>query len=67
MSLAVAIALVSCGLFFLAGLAAGVWKYRCIMTSANAQAPVYVDVCHHSSLLYTFACLILTKFAKRSA
>jgi hypothetical protein len=67
MSLAVAIALVSCGLFFLAGLAAGVWKYRCIMTSANAQAPVYVDVCHRSSLLYAFACLVLAEFAKRSA
>jgi len=66
MTLAVAIALVSCGLFFLTGLLAGVWKYRCMMTSADAQAPLYVDVCHRSSLLYAFACLVLAEFAKRS-
>ncbi len=67
MPLAVAIALVSCGLFFLVGLATGIWKYRCIMTSPSAQAPVYVDVCHRSSLLYAFACLVLAEFAKLSA
>lgn len=67
MPLAVAIALVSCGLFFLTGLVTGIWKYRCIMTSPNAHAPVYVDVCHRSSLLYAFACLVLAEFAKLSA
>jgi len=37
-----------------------------MMTSADAQAPLYVDVCHRSSLLYAFACLVLAEFVKRS-
>lgn len=60
------LAIVSCGLFFLTGLLTGVWKYVCIARSANAQAPVYVDICHRTALMYSFACLVLAKFAELS-
>lgn len=63
---AVQIAQLSCGLFFITGLLTGIWKYRCMMNSPNAQAPVYVDICHRTSLMYTFACLVLAEFAKLS-
>lgn len=63
---ALQLALVSCGVFFLVGLLTGVWKYVCIARSPNAQAPVYVDVCHRASLLYSFACLVLAKFVELS-
>lgn len=63
---ALKLAIVSCGLFFLTGLLTGLWKYICIARSDNAQAPVYVDVCHRASLMYSFACLVLAKFAELS-
>jgi hypothetical protein len=63
---ALKLALVSCGVFFLVGLLTGVWKYVCIARSRDAQAPVYVDVCHRASLLYSFACLVLAKFVELS-
>ena len=63
---ALKLALVSCGMFFLTGLLTGVWKYACIARSPNAQAPVYVDVCHRAALMYSFACLVLAKFVELS-
>lgn len=61
------LALVSCGLFFLTGLLTGIWKYVCIARSPEARAPVYVDICHRTALMYSFACLVLAKFAELSA
>lgn len=55
--------LVSAGLFFLAGLLGGVWKYWAISTSPDARAPVYVDMTHRASLLYSFACVLLAELA----
>lgn len=63
---AVQLAQLSCGLFFITGMLTGVWKYRCIMQSPEAKAPVYVDICHRTALMYTFACLVLAEFAKLS-
>ncbi len=63
---AVELARIACGGFFLAGLLTGVWKYRHIMASAEAQAPVYVDICHRAALMYAFACLLLAEFARLS-
>ena len=63
---AVGLALIGCGGFFLAGMLTGVWKYRCIMQSPQAQAPVYVDICHRTALMYAFASLVLAEFAGRS-
>lgn len=47
--------------FFLVGLLTGVWKYHAIHRSEDAQAPEYVSLCHRSSLLYAFACLLLER------
>jgi hypothetical protein len=63
---AIKLALVSCGLFFLTGLVTGIWKYVHIARSPEAQAPAYVDICHRAALLYSFACLVVAKFAELS-
>lgn len=63
---AVQLAQLGCGLFFIAGMLTGIWKYRAIITSPDAQAPVYVDICHRTALMYTFACLVLAEFARLS-
>jgi hypothetical protein len=61
------VALISAGLFFLSGLLTGIWKARWMMTSPEARAPYYVDIAHRTSLLYSFACLLLATFAQLSA
>lgn len=61
------LAYIGCGLLVTTGMATGLWKYRCMITSDDAQAPVYVDICHRAALLYSFAALILAAFAERSA
>ncbi len=58
--------LLAAGLFFLNGLVAGIWKYRCIAGSAEAQSPVYVDIAHRSSLLYAFAAILMREFVPYS-
>lgn len=63
---AVQLAQLGCGLFFITGMLTGIWKYRAIITSPDAQAPVYVDICHRTALMYTFACLVLAEFARLS-
>ncbi len=67
METGVTIAIAASGLFFLAGLLTGVWKYRAIMGSENHRAPYYVDICHRTALMYSFACLVLAEFARQSA
>jgi hypothetical protein len=67
LSAAAQLALVAAGLFFLAGLLTGVWKYAHIARRADAQAPAYVDIAHRASLLYAFAALLLAQFAQLSA
>lgn len=64
---AVRLCLIATGVFFMTGLLTGVWKYYCIRNSPEAQAPVYVDIAHRSSLLYSFAALLLAQFAALSA
>lgn len=63
---AVALALLSSGVFFMMGLVTGVWKYRCIWRSDETQAPYYVNTAHRASLMYSFACLVLLHFASVS-
>ena len=57
----------ACGIFLLTGLITGVWKYYHIHSSEKAQAPVYVNIAHRSSLMYSFATLVLAKFVELSA
>lgn len=63
---AVALCIVSAGVFFMAGLLTGAWKYAHIARSPTATAPVYVDIAHRAALLYSFAALLLAVFAQLS-
>lgn len=64
---AVKLCIVAAGVFFLTGLLTGAWKYLHMARSPTATAPVYVDICHRASLLYSFAALLLAVFAHLSA
>lgn len=64
---AVRLCIVAAGVFFLAGLLTGAWKYAHIARSPKAIAPVYVDIAHRAALLYSFAALLLAVFAYFSA
>ncbi|HUP91502.1 MAG TPA: hypothetical protein VM074_04580 [Solimonas sp.] len=64
---AVRLAIVAAGAFFTSALLTGVWKYLHIARSPTATAPVYVDIAHRTSLLYSFAALLLAQFAALSA
>lgn len=66
LTVAVQLCLFAAGVFFLTGLLTGVWKYLHIARSPQATAPVYVDIAHRSSLLYSFAALLLAQFAALS-
>lgn len=67
LSPAVKLCVVAAGVFFSSGLLTGVWKYWHIARSPQAVAPVYVDIAHRTSLLYSFAALLLAVFAHLSA
>ncbi len=58
---------IAAGVFFLSGLLTGAWKYFHIARSPTATAPVYVDIAHRTSLLYSFASMLLAPFAVLSA
>lgn len=58
--------LLAAGVFFSSGLLTGVWKYRAIMASDAAQAPVYVDVAHRASLMYAFSAILMREFVPYS-
>ena len=54
------------GIFLLTGLLTGVWKFRQVQSSPDNQAHPYVDIAHRAALMYSFACVVLAEFAKRS-
>ena len=64
---AVKLAFYASGVFFLAGLLTGVWKYLCMDASEKGEAPYYVNIAHRAALLYAFAALLLMEFARYSA
>ncbi|SEQ15945.1 hypothetical protein SAMN04488038_104135 [Solimonas aquatica] len=64
--LAADLALLSSGALLLVGMLTGRWKYRRMMASPTVQAPVYVDIAHRASLMYSFAALVLWALAQRS-
>lgn len=66
MSAAIKISLIASGIFLLTGLLSGVLKYRRIMTSPRHRAPVYVDIAHRASLLYSFAALVIARLLEGS-
>lgn len=58
--------LLAAGVFFTSGLLTGVWKYVAIMNAETAQAPVYVDIAHRTSLMYAFSAVLLREFVPYS-
>jgi hypothetical protein len=66
MEQSVKISLLFAGLFLLGGMITGVWKYAKIMSSPEHKAPVYVDIAHRSSFLYSFASLVIAKLIEFS-
>jgi hypothetical protein len=66
MDLSVKIPLLFSAIFLLAGMLGGVWKYRKTMTSIEHRAPAYVDIAHRASLLYAFACLVISRLIEFS-
>jgi hypothetical protein len=64
MSAAESLAIVAAGVFFLNGLLTGVWKYLQMRTSPDALAHPYVDIAHRTSLMYSFAAILLAYFAR---
>ena len=66
MTPAIQLSLVACGVFFWTALATGVWKWRAMLSASDHRAPFYVDTAHRAALLYSFACLVLAKFAELS-
>ena len=66
MESSVVLAILAAGVFFLIALLSGVWKYLQIRGSENASAHPYVDIAHRASLMYSFAALLLARFAEIS-
>lgn len=66
MNIAIQITLAGAGIFLFVGLIGGVMKYHGIMTSENHRAPVYIDVAHRASLMYSFAALVMAELLKYS-
>lgn len=60
------LSILAAGIFFLTGLLTGIWKYQQIMYSEKGEAHPYVDICHRTSLLYSFAAILLAKFVEIS-
>lgn len=54
------------GCFLMLGLATGIWKYVHMLESSDHEAPVYVNIAHRASLMYSFACLVLGTLAAGS-
>lgn len=59
-------ALLGAGLLFLTALITGAWKYAQIRRSSTSSAHAYVDIAHRAALLYSFAALLLARFAEIS-
>lgn len=60
------VAILFAGVFFLNGLITGVWKYNQMAASQDGQAHPYVDIAHRSSLLYSFAAILVATFVELS-
>jgi len=66
MLFAVKLSLLFSGIFLLTGMLTGVWKYAMIMRSELHIAPVYVDIAHRNSLLFSFAAVVIAKLVEFS-
>lgn len=61
------LALGAAGIFFMAGLLTGLWKYWRMRNHPQSEAPHYVNVAHRAALMYAFSAQLLAVFAGISA
>lgn len=54
------------GALLMTGLLTGLWKYLCMHTREDAEAPYYVNIAHRAALMYSFAMLILLELVRGS-
>ena len=66
MAISIKISILFAGVFLLAGMLTGVWKYVKIMQSTERQAPVYVDIAHRNALMFSFASVVIAKLVEYS-
>ena len=66
MTMAVKTSLLVSGLFLLAGMLTGAWKYAKIMSSPDHRAPAYVNIAHRAAFFYCFASLAIARLIEFS-
>jgi hypothetical protein len=66
MNLAVKITLLFSGIYLLTGMLTGILKYQGMMRSEKHEAPIYIDIAHRASLMYSFAALVMAKLLEFS-
>jgi uncharacterized membrane protein YhdT len=66
MNIAIKITLLFSGIYLLVGMLTGILKYQGMMKSEKHEAPVYIDIAHRASLLYSFAALVMAKLLEFS-
>jgi hypothetical protein len=66
MNLAIKITLLFSGIYLLTGMLTGILKYQGMMKSKKHEAPIYIDIAHRASLLYSFAALVMAKLLEFS-
>jgi uncharacterized membrane protein YhdT len=66
MNIAIKITLLFSGIYLLTGMLTGILKYQGMMKSEKHEAPIYIDIAHRASLLYSFAALVMAKLLEFS-
>jgi uncharacterized membrane protein YhdT len=66
MNIAIKITLLFSGIYLLTGMLTGILKYQGMMKSEKHEAPIYIDIAHRASLLYSFASLVMAKLLEFS-
>jgi hypothetical protein len=66
MNTAIKITLLFSGIYLLTGMLTGILKYQGMMKSEKHEAPIYIDIAHRASLLYSFAALVMAKLLEFS-
>ena len=66
LELSTELAMLASGLFLVAGILTGGWKYHHIRTRDDHQAPIYVNIAHQASLAYAFTSLVVAVLAQFS-
>ena len=66
LDLSTKLAMLASGLFLVAAILTGGWKYHHIRNSDDHRAPAYVNIAHQASLAYAFSSLVVAVLAQFS-